>query len=140
MKEVFDDIERIHECEIHDGHATYICDEKLGPKSRKIGCMDEHIDKPYDWKPLFRLVLTIGRSNSGKVMRFTDIKYGRWVDIPIDHGTCIRIDPIFSGTETGRYIHGVRGAEGTYTIVLDFGRTPAGVVEMHAHFLEGSNY
>jgi len=130
LKEFFEKIERKYECKIHDGHATYISKEKFSNKSRKVGCMDAHTDKWYELKPLLRAVLTIGKSENGKFMRFTDMEYGRWVEIPIEHGTCVMLDPLFAGTTTGRYIHGVRGAEGTYTIVFDFGRTKDGDVVM----------
>ena len=58
LKEFFAKIERDYECEIHNGHATYISKEKFSNKSRKVGCMDDHTDKWYELKPLLRAVLT----------------------------------------------------------------------------------
>ena len=86
--------------------------------------MREHGDKPYPWKPWKRGVLTLGDNIDGtpKVMRFTDMEYGRWVDIEIPHGTFIELGPTFSGTESPRYIHGIRNAQGTYSLVIDYGK------------------
>ena len=59
-----------------------------------------------------------------KIMRFSDMQYGRWVDIEVKHGTFIELDRIFSGTDSPRYIHGVRNAQGVYALVMDYGKEP----------------
>ena len=128
FKEIFKMIEKIHECKIHDGHMTLSLTEKIGILSRKIGVMDEHGDKPFKFKPLKRGILSVSDSTSDgmyKIMRFSDMQYGRWVDIEVKHGTFIEMDRFFSGTDSPRYIHGVRNANGVYTLVMDYGKEPS---------------
>ena len=77
-----------------------------------------------DGKTEKRGVLSSGRpvGKEKKIMRINDRKYGRWVDIEIDHGTFIEMDLLYSGASSGRYTHSIRDADGTYAIVLDYGR------------------
>lgn len=47
-----------------------------------------------------RGILSLGNpvgEKDRKIMRITDRKYGRWVDIVIDHGTFIEMDLVYSG-------------------------------------------
>ena len=69
-----------------------------------------------------RGILYVGDSKAGKVMRIHDQKYGRWVDIWLPHGTFIMFSTHAGGSSSPRYVHGVRNAEGTYTICFDFGQ------------------
>jgi len=119
FKEFFEVVERDHECTIYDGHMTY-----TKPENKGYVTMKEHGDKKYPWKPWKRGILTLGSNCHGdtKVMRFTDMEHGRWVDIEIPHGTFIELGPTFSGTESPRYIHGIRNAQGTYSLVIDYGK------------------
>ena len=123
FKKFFRDVEARHKCEIKSGHMTCILSYLISNKLKVTGKMNPHGDKDYRNKPLKRGVLTVGDTKTGtKTLRIIDMEYGRWVDIPCPHGTFIEFDYIFSGTHCPRYVHGVRNAEGTYSLVLDYGR------------------
>ena len=57
-----------------------------------------------------------------KILRINDRKYGRYVDIVCTNGTWIDMGWIASGTSSERFTHEVRYAEGTYFVVVDYGK------------------
>jgi len=127
FEEVFKEIEECNGCDIFDGHITYSLLEKMvGSTAAKtiIGYFHQHGDKPFHGKTEKRGILSSGRpvGKEKKIMRINDRKYGRWVDIEIDHGTFIEMDHLYSGSSSGRYTHSIRDADGTYAIVLDYGK------------------
>ena len=125
--EVFKEIEECNDCKIFDGHITHsLLVKMVGSTAAKtiIGYFHPHGDKPFHGKTEKRGVLSSGRpvGKERKIMRINDREYGRWVDIEIDHGTLIEMDLFYSGASSGRYTHSIRDADGTYAIVLDYGK------------------
>ena len=127
---IFEEIEtcnNLGEGGIYDGHMDNSRVERVdgAPASHEPGKFDEHTDGCALDKPTKRGILTggrpIGKPGQRKIMRISDRKYGRWVDIIIDHGTLIEMDLELSGAISGRFTHSIRDAQGTYAIIMDYG-------------------
>lgn len=66
----------------------------------------------------FRLILTLGDSKRGKLMRFVNRKTGQTVALKIPSGTVIGMSRVVAGADRergGMYYHEVRNCEGTFS-------------------------
>jgi len=111
---------------IYDGHMDHSKVEKTSTSVRvEPGKFDEHTDKCAKDKHIKRGILTggrpIGKPDQMKIMRISDRKYGRWVDIVVDHGSLNEMDLILSGAISGRFTHSIRDAAGSYATIMDYG-------------------
>jgi hypothetical protein len=70
------------------------------------------------FKSKLRLILTIGDSRKGKLMRFINKQTGKSVALKIPHGTVIAMSRVVAGADRERgwmYFHEVRNCQGTYS-------------------------
>jgi len=83
---------------------------------KKWGRHKLHADGQYCG--MSRAILSFGCKQ--KIMRIVDRETGRWFDVLIQHGTIIEMSRLAGGVNDKRWMHEVRNAQGSYTLVIEF--------------------
>ena len=85
-------------------------------KKKRWGIHTPHPDGQYCG--MSRAILSF--SCSRKIMRLEDRETGRWFDMLVQHGSIVEMNRRIGGVSDKRWWHSVRGAEGSYTLVIEF--------------------